>query len=80
MTLDRMEKVISAVYHVNRNGEIDRCRYNPHKVNFMRYADDFIVTADSEETTMELAELIKEFLQGLRSGIVSGEDLYHTYR
>ncbi len=62
MTLDGMEKVISSVYHVGKNGKIDKTRYNPHKVNFVRYADDFIVTADSEETAKDLAELIKEFL------------------
>jgi len=28
----------------------------------VRYADDFIITADLEETAMEIAELIKEFL------------------
>jgi len=63
MTLDGMEKVISSVYHVGKNGIIDKTRYNPHKVNFMRYADDFIVTADSKETAKEIAELIEEFLK-----------------
>jgi len=63
MTLDGMEKVISSVYHVGKNGKIDKTRYNPHKVNFSRYADDFIVTADSKETAKEIAELIKEFLK-----------------
>ncbi|MCD4845406.1 MAG: group II intron reverse transcriptase/maturase, partial [Methanosarcinales archaeon] len=33
------------------------------KVNYVRYADDFIVTADSKETAKEIAELIKEFLK-----------------
>ena len=58
-----MENVISSVYHVGKNGIIDKTRYNPHKVNFARYADDFIVTADSEETAKEIAGLIKEFLK-----------------
>jgi len=62
MTLDGLEEAIASGYHVGKNGKIDKTRHNPHKVNFVRYADDFIVTADSEETAMELAELIKEFL------------------
>ncbi len=63
MTLDGMEKAIASGYHVGMTGEIDKCRYNSHKVNFVRYVDDFIVTADSEEIAMEIAELIKEFLK-----------------
>jgi RNA-directed DNA polymerase len=63
MTLDGMEEAISSVYHVGKNGEIDKRRYNPHKVNFVRYADDFVVTADSEETAEDIAEVVKEFLK-----------------
>jgi RNA-directed DNA polymerase len=33
------------------------------KVNFVRYADDFVVTADSEETAHEIKELLKTFLK-----------------
>ena len=62
MTLDGMEKAIASKYHVGKNGEIDKRQYNPHKVNFVRYADDFIVTADSEETAEGIAEVVKEFL------------------
>jgi hypothetical protein len=43
--------------------EIDKRHCNHHKVNFVRYADDFIVTADSEETAKDIAELIKGFLK-----------------
>jgi RNA-directed DNA polymerase len=63
MTLDGMEMAISSVYHVGKNGKPEnKYRNNPHKVNFLRYADDFIVTADSKETALEIAELIKRFL------------------
>ncbi len=37
-------------------------RYGHHKVHFVRYADDFIVTADSDKTANEIAKLIKSFL------------------
>jgi len=63
MTLDGMEKAIASRYHINKRGKIDKRRCNPHKVNFVRYADDFIVTAESEETAKEIAELIKGFLK-----------------
>jgi RNA-directed DNA polymerase len=63
MTLDGMEKASASRYHINKRGKIDKSCCNPHKVNFVRYADDFIVTADSEETAKAIAELIKGFLK-----------------
>ena len=63
MTLDRMENVISSEYHVSKSGIINKRCHNPHKVNFVRYADDFIVTADSEDVANEITELIKSFLK-----------------
>ena len=76
MTLDGMEKTISSVYHVGKNGIIDKQRYNSHKVNFLRYADDFIVTADSEDTALEIAELIKQFLT--ERGLELSEEKTHV--
>jgi RNA-directed DNA polymerase len=75
MTLDGLEKAISFVYHLGKNGKIDKCRHNPNKVNFVRYADDFIVTADSKETAKEIAELIKEFLK--ERGLELSEEKTH---
>ena len=63
MTLDGMEKAIASKYHVGKNGIIDKTRFNPEKVNFARYADDFIVTATSKETAEDIAEVVKEFLK-----------------
>jgi len=63
MTLDGMEKAIATKYHASKSGKIDKGNYNHEKVNFVRYADDFIVTANSEETAEEIAELIKSFLK-----------------
>jgi RNA-directed DNA polymerase len=62
MTLDGIENAIAAKYHTNMKGTINK-RYNLHKVNFVRYADDFIVTADSEEVAKDVAELITSFLK-----------------
>ena len=59
MTLDGIELTIADKYY---SGKIWKSR-NPKKVNFLRYADDFIVTADSEETAKEIRELIEVFLK-----------------
>jgi len=50
MTLDGLEMAIASRWHVTKRGIIDKRHCDPHKVNFVRYADDFIVTAASEET------------------------------
>ncbi|KAF5433071.1 RNA-directed DNA polymerase [Candidatus Methanophagaceae archaeon] len=63
MTLDGLEVAIASRYYVTKRGIIDKGRCNPHKVNFVRYADDFIVTAASEEIADELAVLVKSFLK-----------------
>jgi RNA-directed DNA polymerase len=63
MTLDGMEMAIASRYHVGKNGVIDKTRFNPEKVHFVRYADDFIVTATSKETAEDIAEVIRGFLK-----------------
>ena len=63
MTLDGLEIAIASRWHVTKSGRIDKGRCNPHKVNFVRYADDFVVTAESEETAKEIAELTQGFLK-----------------
>jgi RNA-directed DNA polymerase len=60
ITLDGLQAVIVNKYHLGKNGK--KCR-NLKKVNFLRYADDFIVTADSEETANEIMEEIELFLK-----------------
>jgi len=56
-TLDGITAIIDDKYHQRNNNR------NPKKVNFVRYADDFIVTADSEETANEVDEMIRRFLK-----------------
>ncbi|MHC1599816.1 MAG: group II intron reverse transcriptase/maturase [Candidatus Methanospirareceae archaeon] len=63
LTLDGMEMAIASRYHVGKNGVIDKTRFNPEKVHFVRYADDFVVTATSKETAEDIAEVVKEFLK-----------------
>lgn len=55
MALDGIEKLLLARYP--KRGK------NYYKVNFVRYADDLIVTADSEETAQEIKDLLKTFLK-----------------
>ena len=62
MTLDGIEALIASNYYTSKTGKVDK-GYDSHKVNFVRYADDFIVTADSEDTAKEIEELIKSFLE-----------------
>jgi len=63
LALDGMEKVLSDRFHTNRLGKVDRNVRNAHKVNLVRYADDFIVTAATEEIAREAKELIRDFLK-----------------
>ncbi len=63
LTLDGIEKLLADKYHKkSKNGKNSR-RAAKYKVNFCRYADDFIVTAKTEEIAKEVKELIKEFLK-----------------
>ncbi|MCD4808575.1 MAG: group II intron reverse transcriptase/maturase, partial [Methanosarcinales archaeon] len=51
ITLDGIEKILVDKYH------------KKNKVNFVRYADDFIVTAKNEEMAIEIKELVTNFLE-----------------
>ncbi|MGL5575326.1 MAG: group II intron reverse transcriptase/maturase [Sarcina sp.] len=61
MTLDGIDELLDKKYWSNSKGSIS-VKYNKHKVNFIRYADDFIITADTEEIAKEIKEEIKSFL------------------
>ena len=60
MTLDGIQKILSEKFKIRKiKGKI----YNP-KVNLVRYADDFIITAESKELLeQEIMPIIKEFLK-----------------
>ncbi len=61
MTLDGIERKIKEKYWINKKGTIDR-DYNRHKVNYTRYADDFVVTAESKEILLDIKQIIKDHL------------------
>jgi RNA-directed DNA polymerase len=71
MTLDGIEKKIKDKYWKRKDGTIDP-RYNTHKVNYTRYADDFIVSANSKETLYEIKDIITQHLTQ-RGLTLSGE-------
>jgi RNA-directed DNA polymerase len=63
MTLDGIEKMLADKYHRSKSGKMNSNHAAKYKVNFARYADDFIVTAKTEEIAKETKELIKGFLK-----------------
>ena len=63
MTLDGMQEVLASRFHRNRNGKIDLRIKNANKVNLVRYADDFVVTAATKEIAEEARETVREFLK-----------------
>jgi RNA-directed DNA polymerase len=62
MTLDGLEKVIQDKYHRNSKGNIENHYRAKTKVNLVRYADDFIITANSKEIAEELKDIVSDFL------------------
>lgn len=63
MALDGIEKLLADKYHKNNRGKTTKYHAAKSKVNFCRYADDFVVTAKTEEIAEEVKELIKDFLE-----------------
>ena len=63
IALDGMQEVLSNRFHTNRLSNVDIRFKNAHKVNLVRYANDFIVTAATKEIAEEAKEIIRDFLQ-----------------
>lgn len=62
MVLNGIETELGKAFYSKKNGEINKRDCNKHKVNYVRYADDFIVTADSIEILIQAREIISNFL------------------
>ena len=62
MALDGIQKMLVENFDTNRKGNISSREHKKHKVNFIRYADDFIVTAINEETATQAKRYIREYL------------------
>ena len=63
MALDGMQQVLSDHFDLSVKGEVSAFVHNKSKVNLVRYADDFIVTAATKEIVEEAKEVIRDFLQ-----------------
>lgn len=64
MVLDGIQEILYKKYHVgNQTGKYSCYKSSQTKVNYARYADDFIVTAATKEIALEIKETIKEFLK-----------------
>ena len=72
--LDGMEKMLKEKYRVRY---VDGKLYYP-KVNLVRYADDFIVTADKKETLEEIKEMLTDYLR-VRGLTLSEEKTWITH-
>ncbi|GAB6286134.1 MAG: group II intron reverse transcriptase/maturase [Methanoregula sp.] len=63
IALNGLETALGSKFYSKTDGTIDKSHRNKHKINFVRFADDFVVTADSSETAYEIIEVIKPFLE-----------------
>lgn len=61
MTLDGMQQALAEHFDVNR--KVNASTHNKHKVNLIRYADDFIITANTKEKAEEAKLVIQSFLK-----------------
>ncbi|WP_223111687.1 reverse transcriptase domain-containing protein [Thiospirochaeta perfilievii] len=63
IALDGLEKIIQDKYHRNSKGNIGNHFKAKMKVNLIRYADDFIITANTKEIAEDLKNIVSDFLK-----------------
>lgn len=62
MALDGLQKKLAETFDISRTGRISERAHKRNKVNFVRYADDFIVSAATKEIAEEVKIVIRDFL------------------
>lgn len=62
MALDGIEKVLEKKYHLNSRGTVCWRTRAKTRVNFVRYADDFVITAESPEISQDVKQTVAELL------------------
>jgi RNA-directed DNA polymerase len=78
MVLNGLEAELGNNFYAQKDGKINNKCCNRHKVNYARFADDFVVTADSEEPLLKAKEIISTFLE-LRGLFLSDEKTTITH-
>ena len=63
MALDGIEQILAENFHYGKKGKVDTRVKNANKVNFIRYADDFVVTAATPELAEQAKAVISDFLK-----------------
>ena len=63
MALDGIQKVLVENFDTNSKGKVDIRLHNKNQVNLVRYADDFIVTARTEEIAFKVKQVKKDFIK-----------------
>lgn len=62
MVLNGLETLLGTTFYSTKGGKITK-KKNKHKVNLIRYADDMIITADTNETAERIKQILVEFLK-----------------
>jgi len=62
MALDGMQLALDKEFNTNKHGELVSYKKLGFKVNLIRYADDFVITAIDEDVARRAKKAIKEFL------------------
>lgn len=64
LTLDGLEYEIAKNYFLTKKGKVSyHSRNNPNQIHMVRYADDFVVTANNREVLEQIAGIISRFLE-----------------
>lgn len=63
MALDGIQEVLVQNFELSRKGKVSYFEHQKSRINFVRYADDFIVTAATKEIALEAKEIIRAFLK-----------------
>jgi len=63
MVLNGLEAELGRTFYAQKDGQINKKSCNKHKINYTRFADDFVLTADSEDPLLKAKEIISIFLE-----------------
>lgn len=63
MVLNGLEAELGRNFYAQKDGKINKKCCNKHKINYTRFADDFVVTANSEDLLLKAKEIISLFLE-----------------